>query len=484
MPHIQGRDRHSEVQFPPMLDDYIDAENPVRFLDAFVDQLDLAALGFERVTAAVEGRPGYHPGDLLKLYLYGYLNRIRSSRALERETHRNVELMWLLKQLRPDHKTIADFRKVHSDALRGVCREFTRLCKELELFGGELIAIDGSKFVAVNSRDRNFGMAKLQAILKGVDEEIERYLKDLEQQDAEMAAVQPEKTERLHRKLERLRKRKATHEAIQAEMMAQGATQISLTDPDSRHMVGGTGAVVGYNVQTVVDAKHKLIVAHEVTNDATDQLCLAPMALRAQAAMEVEQIKAVADRGYYDAQNVKQCVDAGVTPYVAKPPTSKNGPLGRFTKEAFIYDAQADEYECPAGERLTFRYESVEKGRLKRHYKRSASVCRACDLREHCTANLAGRKISRWVDEHLLEEMRERLKANPQLMRQRREMSEHPFGTLKRGMNQGYFLSRGLTKVRGEMSLSILSYNLKRVFNILGVEAMLAGLAAKRTVNE
>lgn len=484
MPHIQGRDRHSEVQFPPILDDYIDAENPVRFLDAFVDQLDLAALGFGRVEAAVEGRPGYHPSDLLKLYLYGYLNRIRSSRALERETHRNVELMWLLKRLRPDHKTIADFRKVHSDALRGVCREFTQLCKELELFGGELIAVDGSKFLAVNSRERNFGMAKLQAILKGVDEEIERYLKDLEQQDAEMAAVPPEKTERLHRKLERLKQRKATREAIQAEMIAQGATQISLTDPDSRYMVGGTGAVVGYNVQTAVDAKHKLIVAHEVTNEVTDQLWLASMALQAQEVMDVEEIEAVADRGYYDSHNVKQCVDAGITPYVSKPPTSKNGPLGRFTKEAFIYDVDLDIYRCPAGERLTFRFEATQKGRMMRHYEVPSLVCRNCELKTQCTDAARGRRIRRWEDEYLLEEMRDRVKANPQRMKQRREMVEHPFGTLKRGMNQGYFLCRGLTKVRGEMSLSILSYNLKRVFNILGVEAMIAGLTVKRTANE
>lgn len=392
--------------------------------------------------------------------------------------------MWLLKQLRPDHKTIADFRKVHSEALREVCREFTKLCKELELFGGEIVAIDGSKFLAVNSRDRNFGMAKLQAILKGVDEEIERYLKDLEQQDAEMASVAPEKTERLQCKLERLQKRKAKHEALQAKMIELGQTQISLTDPDSRYMVGGTGAVVGYNVQTAVDAKHKLIVAHEVTNEVTDQLWLAPMALAAQEVLEVEQIEAVGDRGYYDSQNVKQCLEAGITPYVSKPPTSKNGPLGRFTKEAFTYDAAQDVYRCPASASLTFRYEAQQKGRMMRHYEVPTLVCRNCELKSQCTNAARGRKIDRWVDEHLLEEMRERVKANPQKMRQRREIAEHPFGTLKRGMNQGYFLCRGLTKVRGEMSLSILSYNLKRVFNILGVEAMIAGLTVKRMANE
>ncbi|MBW4542428.1 MAG: IS1182 family transposase [Myxacorys chilensis ATA2-1-KO14] len=482
MPHIQGRDRHSEVQFPPTLDDYIDAENPVRFIDAFVDQLDLAALGFVRVAAAVEGRPGYHPGDLLKLYLYGYLNRIRSSRGLERETHRNVELMWLLKQLRPDHKTIADFRKVHSDALRGVCRQFTQLCKELELFGGELVAIDGSKFLAVNSRRRNFTVDKLQKILKEVDEQIEGYLSELEQQDAAVPAL--EQSERLQRKLERLHERKAKHEALQAQMTELGQTQLSLTDADSRRMVDGPHASICYNVQTAVDAKHKLIVAHEVTNEVSDQLWLAAMALQAQEVMDVEEIEAVADRGYYDSQNVKQCVDAGITPYVSKPPTSKNGPLGRFTKEAFTYDGELDVYRCPAGERLTFRFEATQKGRMMRNYELPSRVCRNCELKMQCTDAARGRRIRRWEDESLLEEMRDRVKANPQRMKQRREIVEHPFGTLKCGMNQGYFLCRGLTKVRGEMSLSILSYNLKRVFNILGTEAMIAGLTVKKTVKE
>lgn len=480
MPHIQGRDRHTELQFPPTLDEYVSSENPVRFIDAFVDQLDLAALGFARVTAAVEGRPGYAPGELLKLYLYGYCNRIRSSRALERETHRNVELMWLLKQLRPDHKTIADFRKVHSEALRGACREFTQLCKEMELFGGELVAIDGSKFLALNNRRRNFTVDKLQKIFKEVDEQLALYLNELEQQDAE-AATAPEQTERLQHKLERLYERKAKHEALQTQMQAQGQTQLSLTDPDSRRMIDGNSTSICYNVQTAVDAKHKLIVAHTVTNDVTDQLWLSAMALQAQKALDVEAMDVVADRGYYDAQNIKQCLDAGMTPYVAKPPTSKSGPQGRFTKDAFVYDAETDAYTCPAGERLSFRYESLEKGRQKRHYKHSAAACRDCQLRAQCTVNTAGRRISRWIDEHLLEAMRERVHAKPQMMRRRRELVEHPFGTLKRGMQQGYFLCRGLTKVRGEMSLSILAYNLKRVFNILGVEPMLAALAARKT---
>lgn len=267
MPHIQGVSRETVLLFPPSIDEYVSASNPVRFIDAFVDQLELAGLGFERVTAAIEGRPGYHPADLLKLYIYGYLNRIRSSRALERESYRNIEVMWLLKKLSPDHKTIADFRKVHSDALRGVCREFTQVCKELELFGGELIAVDGSKFLAVNSRKRNFSTTQLKQILQEVDEQIATYLSQLDEQDAQAPVEDKQPTQALPAKLVRLQERKAKHEAMQAQLVESGETQISLTDPESRSMIYGRTTEVCYNVQTAVDSQHGLIVAHEVAND-------------------------------------------------------------------------------------------------------------------------------------------------------------------------------------------------------------------------
>jgi transposase len=482
MPHIQGADRHSDVQFPPTLDEYISDENSVRFIDAFVDQLDLQELGFARVSAAIEGRPGYHPGDLLKLYIYGYLNRIRSSRALERETHRNVELMWLLKQLKPDHKTIADFRRDHSEALRGVCRQFTQLCKDLELFGGELVAIDGSQFLAVNSRRRNFTTEKLQKALKEIDEQIATYLSELEQQDGETASVQVLLTpEQLQRKLERLNERKANPETLAKQLADSGETQISLTDPDSRSMITGARAEVCYNVQTAVDAKHGLIVEHEITNDVSDQAWLAKMAKRAKETLEVDAFDVVADRGYYDGDEVKQCLEADITPYIAKPLTSVNQHRGRFIKQDFRYDAQQDVYHCPGGAQLEFRFDTIEKGRHIRYYKTAA--CRDCPLKEQCTQNKEGRRITRWVDEHLLEAMDTRVKANPQVMKQRSATVEHPFGTLKRGMNQGYFLCRGFVKVKAEMSLSVLAYNLKRVINILGIDAMIASLTAMKTTN-
>lgn len=474
MPHLQGIDRNQTLQFPPRLDDYISAENPVRFLDVFVDQLDLQAMGFSHVETAVEGRPPYHPGDLLKLYLYGYLNRVRSSRCLERESQRNVEVMWLLKGLTPDHKTIADFRKVHPKALKQVFREFIELCKALELFGGEIVAIDGSKFLAVNSAQRNYSEKKLEKALKEIDEKLHRYLQALDANDAANPVPSGLAPEQLQQKIEVLKERQAKYQQIQAQLAESGETQISLTDPDSRSMKMGQGTDVAYNVQIAVDGKYKLIAVAEVTNQVTDQAQLSPMATQTKAMLEVEALTVLADRGYYDGEEVKQCLELGITPNIAKPITSVNQKRGRFTKQDFRYDAEHDVYHCPAGQELEFRFDAVELGRHIRYYRTSA--CKNCQLKDQCTTNRDGRRITRWVDEHLLEEMAQRLKAHPEYRIERSSLVEHPFGTLKRGMNQGYFLLKGLEKVRGEFSLSALAYNLKRVFNIVGLEKLISAI--------
>ena len=475
MPHLQGVSRDAVLLFPPTLDEYITADNPARFVDAFVDSLDLQALGFQRELAATEGRPAYQPGDLLKLYLYGYLNGVRSSRRLERETQRNVEVMWLLKKLTPDHKTIADFRKDNLAAMQQVCREFTRLCKELELFGGELVAIDGSKFLAVNSRQRNYTPEKLRRALKEIDEKITRYLAELDEQDAQEQTVTLVAADELRTKIARLRVRQEHYQSVQAQLEQGGQPQLSLTDPDSRSMPAGQGTVVGYNVQTAVDAKHKLIAAHEVTNAVTDQDQLAPMAQQAKQALGVETLDATTDKGYYDGEQVQQCLAQGVTPYIPKPHTSVNQQRGLYTKEDFTYDRQRDLYRCPAGALLDFRFESVERGRATRYY--ATPACRTCAVRARCTQNKGGRRITRWAGEHLLDDMAERVKAHPEIVAQRKALSEHPFGTIKRAMGQGYFLMKGLLKVRAEMSLTVLAYNLKRVLNILGVPKLIAAVA-------
>ena len=475
MAHIGGADRSQAVLLPAVLDDYVRPENPVRFLDEFVARLDLVALGFQRAVPAETGRPGYDPGDLLRLYLYGYLHRIRSSRRLEQETHRNVEVLWLLRRLTPDFKTIADFRRDHPKALKGVCRAFILLCRRLDLFGGELLAIDGSKFRAVNGRNRSYTQGQLTKLQRDVDRTIGRYLRELARHDTAEAGLAGPSAEALQDKIAVLRERGARYEALQREVAASGETAVSLTDPESRSMMSSGRIEVCYNVQTVVDAKHKLIVAHDVTNAAGDRDQLSPMALAAQDILQAPAPVVVADQGYYHGTEIKACLDAGITPLVPRPRTSANEARGLFTKDDFRYEAAQDAYRCPAGQVLTYRSTTIELGRTIRNYRTRA--CGRCALKARCTRNKDGRKITRWVDEHLLEAMAVRLRRDRAVFARRKELAEHPFGTMKRGMEQGYFLLKGLTKVRGEFSLTVLAYNLKRVLNIVGVPRLRAALA-------
>ena len=477
MDFIRGVTRNQVILFPETVEDYITEDNPVRFIDAFAASLDLGKLGFTRVGPAETGRPAYDPADLLRLYLYGYLNRVRSSRMLEREAKVNLEVMWLLGKLTPDFKTIADFRRDNLAAIKAVCREFTLLCRKLKLFGGELVAIDGSKFKAVNNRRRNFNEARLTKAIKALEEKIDGYLGSLDEADA----AEPDPTEPrpkaadLRKKIAELQQRKAKYQALKKGLQESGEKQVSLTDPDARSMVmHHRSTEVGYNVQTVVDEQHQLIVEHEVTNDPTDHAHLAEMAVRAKETLGVEQLEVVADMGYYDGAEVKQCAEAGITTYIPKPITSVNQKRGLFTKQDFVYDEAKDCYVCPAAEELTYRYESFELNRQIRYY--TTPKCAGCPIKSKCTTNQRGRRISRWVDEKLLEDMARRVRARPEVMRRRQQLSEPPFGTIKRAMGHGYFLMRGLNKVGAEMSLTVLSYNIKRVMNIIGVKKMIEAL--------
>src|SRR6266540_81156 len=476
MPHIHGAPRDQVLLFPPSLDEYITDDNPVRFIDAFVDQLDLHQLGFSRAVASPLGRPAYHPSDLLKLYIYGYLNRLRSSRLLERETRRNVELIWLLKKLTPDFKTIADFRKDNLLPIQKVCREFTLLCKALDLFGGELLAIDGSKFKAVNNRKRNFTAEKLAKALQHIDEKIAEYLQALDTADAETPTRPDLTAAELQKRIAQFRERKHHYEQVQQALAESGESQISLTDPDSRSMPVAQGVDVCYNVEVVVDSKHKLIVTHEVSTAVTDKDQLAPMAKAAKQVLEVEQLDAVADKGFYNGEQVKECGQAHIQAYIPQPHTSRNQHKGLFTKDDFRYDKERDSYWCPQGQELTFRFETEEKGRATRYY--ATSACGGCPIKARCTENKGGRRITRWAEEHLLEAMAERVRAHPEIMKVRKELIEHIFGTMKRGMDQGYFLLRTRKKVAAEMSLTVLAYNLKWVISIVGVQGLISGLIA------
>ncbi len=438
---------------PECLDDYIGEDNPVRVVDAFIDEFDLEALGFEGVTAAATGRPSYHPAVLLKIYVYGYLNRIQSSRRLEREAQRNVEMMWLTGRLAPDFKTIADFRHYNGLGIRNVCRRFVELCRELKLFSQAVVAVDGSKFKAVNARDRNFTPGKVQKRKEQIEESIKRYLDALDTVDRTQAPAEFQgKAEHLHEKLRTMREQMRRMQDIEQRLKREPDGQLSLTDPDARSMAtsGRGSGIVGYNVQVAVDAKHHLIVAHEVTNSGSDRAQLAPMAAAAGEAMGKKKLQAVADRGYYSGPQIKACHDAGIAAVLPKPMTSNAKAEGRFDKSDFIYIARDDEYQCPAGQRAIYRFTREENGLQLRRYWTSA--CPQCPIKAQCTPS-DYRRISRWEHEAVLEAVQRRLDRQPKAMTLRRRTVEHVFGTFKHWMGSTHFLMRRLPNVATEMSL-------------------------------
>ena len=363
---VEGMDRGQSTLFPECLEDWIHEDNPVRVIDVFVNELDLGELGFDGVDPEATGRPSYHPSVLLKLYIYGYLNRVQSSRRLEREAGRNLEVMWLLGRLAPDHKTIADFRKDNGAALRKVCARFVELCRDMGLLTTTSVAIDGSKFKAVNNRDRNFTRAKVERRRAQLEESVARYLSQLDtadrQEPTEALAV---KVTRLKEKLGKLKEEMGKLAAYEKQMLASPDQQISLTDPDSRSMAtsGRGSGVVGYNVQVAVDTEHHLIVTHEVTNSGSDRAQLAKMAKQAKAVLQAETLEAVADRGYFSSPEILECHDAGIMVTLPKPLTSGAKSEGRFGKQDFVYLPKEDAYRCPAGERLPYRYTNEEAGK-------------------------------------------------------------------------------------------------------------------------
>src|SRR5499425_711183 len=436
---VEEADRGQWTLLPECLDDFIDESNPVRVIDVFVDALDLAEMSFEGVEPAATGRPSYRPSVLLKLYIYGYLNRVQSSRRLEREAGRNVEVMWLLGRLAPDHKTIADFRKDNGLALRKVCARFVELCREMGLLARASVAIDGSKFKAVNNRDKNFTRAKVERRRAQLEESVARYLSQLDTADRqEPSEALATNVTRLTEKLTKLKEEMGKLAVYEKQMLASPDQQISLTDPDSRSMAtsGRGSGVVGYNVQVVVDTEHHLIIAHEVTNSGTDRAQLANMGRLAKEALGVDKLEAVADRGYYSSTEIKACEQADITVTMPKPMTSGAKSDGRFGKQDFVYLPTEDVYRCPAGETLTYRFTREEAGKTLHRYWTTA--CPRCPLKAQCTPG-AQRRITRWEHEHVLEAVQQRLDANPQAMRVRRETVEHPFGAIKPGWGQPTF---------------------------------------------
>ena len=475
---IEGLDRSQATLFPDRLEDWIDEANPVRVIDAFIDGLDLCDLSFRRAEPAETGRPGYHPEVLLKLYVYGYLNRVQSSRRLEREAGRNVEVMWLTGRLVPDHKTIADFRKDNGPAIGKVCSQFVELCRRIGLLSVAGVAIDGSKFKAVNNRDKNFTKAKIARRMKQIEESVARYLHQLDSADRqEPTAAIASRVDRLHDKIDKLHEEMKRLKVLEGEMLESPDEQISLTDPDARSMAtsGRGSGVVGYNVQAAVEIDHHLIVAHDVVQTGSDRAQLVAMGQKAKVVLGVEELDVVADRGYFSGDQIKACADAGIVPTLPKPQTSSNRKKNMFVKSDFRYVPDEDTYVCPAGETLNWHYVTEEAGLVVSRYWTTA--CGNCPLKSRCTTGKE-RRISRWEHEHLVEAMQQRLDEHPDAMRLRRETVEHPFGTIKMWMGATHFLMKRLRNVKTEMALNVLAYNLTRVMNIIGIKPLMAAIRA------
>ena len=475
---VEGEDRRQSLLLPESLDDYVTEDNPVRVVEVFIDELDLGALGFTGVVPASTGRPAYHPSTLLKIYLYGYLNRVQSSRRLEREAQRNIELMWLTGHLAPDFKTIANFRRDNGPAIRAVCRQFIELCRRLNLFTKAIVAIDGSKFKAVNNRDKNYTVAKVAKRLAQVDASIERYLAALDRADREESDIAEAKTTRIKDKIAGLRRQMQALKEMEQQVQAAPDKQVSLTDPDARSMATsgrGTG-MVGYNVQTVVDTEHHLIIAHEVTNLGYDRTQLEPMGLMAKEATGCEEITALADRGYFNGEQVLACEGTGVLPCIPKTDTSGATKRGFFTREDFTYDAENDHYTYPASQQLTKSRRRPTRQDDMDEY-RHLTACFTCPLKSQCTPDKL-KRFRRWKHEGVLDKMQARLDQRPDAMKIRRQTVEHPFGTLKAWMGSTHFLMKTLEKVRTEMSLHVLAYNIKRMIQIFGVGPLIRAIHA------
>lgn len=477
---IEGAARDQALLLPECVDDYVDEHNPVRVVDAFVDMLDLAGLGFD-VKPEATGRPGYHPGMMLRIYLYGYLNQVQSSRRLERECGRNLELIWLTGRLKPDFKTIADFRKDNGPAIRKVCQQFMALCRDIGLLDSDIVAIDSSRFKAVNAKAKNYTRGKLKQKLGEIDKAIALYLQDLDRADEALtktgSTVPTSQIVRTSRKLAHLQKEKQRYRSIEERMDETGETQVSLSDPDAKSMAttARMPRVVGYNVQTVVEAKHHLIVAHEVPTLGYDRDALSRMAIAALDSMAADEIEAIADKGYFKCEEILACEEAGITPTVSKPVTSGASAKGRFDRADFVYDADRDVYVCPAGEHLIYRYTNEEAGKTLRSYW--SSYCDGCVIKDKCT-NSKERRIRRWEHEDVLDRMQQRIDDDPSKLALRSMTVEHPFGTIKTWMGNTHFKMRRLQNVATEMALHVLAYNMTRVMNIIGIPALLKAMRA------
>jgi len=474
--HIKGQSRTQVTLLPEVLDDFVTEDNQVRVIDIFVDELDLQQMGFNRVVAKRTGRPGYHPAIMLKLYIYGYLNRIQSSRRLETEANRNIELMWLLERLKPDFKTIADFRRDNAEGIKQACSHFVTICREMGMFSNGVVAIDGSKFKAVNSKPNNFTPQKAKDHIERVEASIEKYLKQLDEVDSE--DVPEKKVQVMKDKLDWLKKRLGELQEIKKVVETHPDKQISLTDPDARLLkTRNMERQVCYNIQSAVDTKHHLIVYHDVTN-TNDRGELARVTKLTQQALNRTDITVLADKGYYSRKDVKASLDLGANPLVPKTDTSGNSKKGLFTRSQFKYDSERDLYICPANQELPRSRRGWDDG-LEQDFYYSQIKCRDCTVRNRCTTSKKEpRRMKRWVHEAETEAMLNRLDDAPETLVIRKQTVEHPFGTIKMWMGATHFLTRRFKNVSTEMNLHVLAYNMKRMISIKGVQELSKAIRA------
>ncbi len=472
--HIEGLSRNQTALFPQTLDEYVEKNSPVRFINAFVDSLNMEKLGFKHSIPSENGRPSYDPKDRLKLYIYGYLNQLRSSRKLEKECHRNIEVMWLTKKLAPDFKTIADFRKDNIDTVKGVFKEFVKLCISLELYGAKCIAVDGTKFKAVNSLDKNFNRNKIAYRIDLIDKRVSDYLSQLEEQDRQEQQADSKQVEILQEKIQKLMERKEEYTELLNRLKESKQSEVSLVNSDCRLMKSRGKVEPCYNATAAVDDKNHLIVDYNVTNSPNDLGQLSSVAIGAKKTLGAERLDALADKGFFSFIQIKDCVDNGITPYVPEQNrygvgfVKKKGiPTREFHSDRFTYDLGTDVFVCPAGEALRFRY--VDRAHQKNIRVYGTKACLSCEFfMTKCTTNKRGRTLWRWEQVQVIDEMRRRLRLEPEKMALRKSLVEPPFGTIKRAFNQGFLLLRGLRKVCGEVGFSMLAYNMRRVLNLLG----------------
>ena len=482
MPYIRGTDRNQVTMLPEIIDDYVSSDSQVRVIDAYVEQVDVVAHNFSFAICPKVGRPPYDPRVMLKLYLYGYLNRIRSSRRLEDEAKRNLELIWLMEKLAPDFKTIADFRKNNKKALKELFKDFSRLCRDWGLYGKETAAIDGTKIRASNSKKNNFNKKKLNRHIKYIDDKIDSYLDELDENDELEKTDTKLSEEEIKEKIEELKKRKNRYESMGKELEEGEKNEISTTDPDARLMSNNNGTVdVSYNVQTAVDSKHKLIIDFEVITQPHDLGCLSPMALQVKHFLECETIDMLADKGYYNVDCLKTCLENGIRPYVSKQSYANRTGNKKYYADQFKYDKEKDLYTCPTGEELLYsRTRKSKENVVIGHDYRNRKACENCLEKSLCTRNKRGRTIFRNVNQDFLDTIDLKTAEDMEKYKQRQMIVEHPFGTIKHIWSANYFLTRGIESVTAETALTYLAYNFKRTINILGVEEMVKRLKERR----